>query len=189
MRMPERTGTVPYFHALAVFICKRNRLYRIYVCPDELVFIWAGAGAEGMAGAEFGSSHGVVGALFGLALKRALDPARKNAARRRILDESPLEVLVNDHPKNLRAPVSEFEEVRIGPRSDRHARAYGDHSHQALLYLRHRSLGKYRLGIASVEDVRIALEELPRVFGDICRVDIECPEREQKCGCAFCRHR
>jgi hypothetical protein len=54
MRMAERTGTPPYFHALAVFTCKRNRLYRIYVCPDELVLISAGAGAEGMAGAEFG---------------------------------------------------------------------------------------------------------------------------------------
>lgn len=40
----------PYFHALATFFCKSNRLYRIYVRPDELVFIWAGKGGEGTAG-------------------------------------------------------------------------------------------------------------------------------------------
>jgi hypothetical protein len=44
----------PYFHALAAFVCKRNRLYRIYVRADELLFIWAGNGSEGTAGAQSG---------------------------------------------------------------------------------------------------------------------------------------
>src|SRR6266436_5336380 len=68
----------------------------------------------------------------------------------------------------------------IGPRSERHARMYSDHGHQALLHLRHASLGKYRLGIASVEDVAIALRELPRVLGEVCRVEIEWSERDKK---------
>ena len=171
----------PFFHALAVFACKSNRQYRIYIRPDELVFIWAGAGMEGVAGAQAGAmTGGLIGALIGALFKKALDPTRKNAARRSVLDAAPLEQLIGDHKKNLRAPIDDFEEVRIGPRSERHARLYSDHGHQALLYLRHRSFGKYRLGIASVDDVRIALAELPRVFGEMCRVEIEWSEEEKK---------
>jgi hypothetical protein len=50
--------TLPYFHALAVFACKTNRLYRIYLRPNELVFIWAGKGGEGLAGARAVSQLG-----------------------------------------------------------------------------------------------------------------------------------
>lgn len=171
----------PYFHALAVFACKSNRLYRIYVRPDELLFIWAGSGMDGVAGAQAGAAaFGLVGALLGVLLAKALDTTKKNAARKEALDGTSLDRLVVDHPKNLRAPLREFEEVRIGPRSERHARMYSDHAHQALLHLRHRTLGKFRLGIASVEDVEMALTVLPRVLGQVCRVEIEWSEREKK---------
>jgi hypothetical protein len=171
----------PYFHALAAFVCKSNRLYRIYVRPDELVCIWAGSGMEGVAGAHAGGAmHGALGALLGVLIAKALDPGKKNAARRAVLDETPLEQLIGDHPKNLRAPLNEFDEVRIAPRSERHAQMYSDPRHQALLYLRHRSLGKYRLGLASVEDVQVALRELPRVLKDVCRIEIEWSEQDRK---------
>jgi hypothetical protein len=88
--------------------------------------------------------------------------------------------LIGDNPMNLRAAINEFEEVRIGPRSERHARAYSDHGHVALLTLRHRSLGKYRLGIQSDEDARTAIRELPPALGKVCAVEIEWSEREKK---------
>lgn len=179
--MASSINSPPYFHALAAFACKSNRLYRIYVRPDELVCIWAGSGMEGVAGAHAGAAaHGLVGALLGVLLAKMLDPSKKNAARKEVLDTTPLEQLIGDHPKNLRAIISEFEEVRIRPRSEWHARNYSDHTHQALLDFRHRSLGKYRLGIASREDVEIAIRELPRVFGDVCRVEIVWSEQDKK---------
>lgn len=179
--MVSSTQSPPYFHALAAFVCKSNRLYRIYVRPDELLFIWAGSGMEGMAGAHAGAAaHGLLGALLGYFIAKALDPTKLNAERRAVLDATPLDELIPDHPKNLRAPLNEFDEVRIRPRSDWHAQQYSDHKHQALLHLRHASLGKYRLGIASVEDVEVALRELPRVLGEVCRVEIEWSEREKK---------
>jgi hypothetical protein len=175
------TQSPPYFEGLAVFACKSNRLYRIYVRPDELIFIWAGSGTEGATGAHAGgAAHGLLGALLGALIAKALDPTKKNAARKAVLDSTPLEQLIDDHPKNLRAPINEFLEVRIGPRSHWHASTYSDHAHQALLHLRHRYLGKYRLGLSSVEDVAVALEELPRVFGDMCQVDIEWSEEKQE---------
>ena len=168
--------STPYSHALAVFACKSNRLYRIYIRPEELVFIWAGSGAEGMHGAQAAAlGGGLAGALIGMAMKAALDPAKKNAARLAVLDATPLDQLIGDNPKNLRAPVDGFSEVRIGKRSERHARSYSDHGHQALLYLRHRDLGKYRLGICTVADVRVAMRELPRVVGSVYKAEIEPP--------------
>ena len=47
-----------YFHALACFLYQRNRLYRIFIRPDELVFIWAGNGSEGLVGARSVAARG-----------------------------------------------------------------------------------------------------------------------------------
>lgn len=178
-----------YFHALACFYCKRNRFYRIFIRPDELIFIWAGSGSEGVAGARTVAARGGAGVLVGKALELGLDSKRKNLSRLVKLDQTPLEQLISDHPDNIRASIADFEQVRIRPRSDDHARAFSDHGHQARLFLRHRTLGKYRLGIASLQDTQFALKELPRIFGDRCRVEIPWPEQEQKCRCRFCRMR
>lgn len=186
--MSEAGQSVPYFHAMAVFACQPNRFYRVYVRPDELLFIWAGAGGEGMAGAAAASRMIAPGAeLIGGAMQAMLDPSRKNARRAEVLDHTPLDQLIGDHKKNLRAPIDGFTEVRIRQRSDRHARLTSDHHHQAILIVRHRTLGKYALGIASVPDVRLAMEELPRVLGGVYSTEIEPPERYQPCGCVFCK--
>src|SRR6516165_8677968 len=102
--MTPSVDTPPYFHALAVFVCKRNRLYRIYIRADELLCIWAGNGTEGLAGVRtVAREYGFLGALIGTAFQWALDPTKKNMTRREILDQTPLEQLIGDHPKNLRA--------------------------------------------------------------------------------------
>lgn len=183
--------TPPSFYGLATFCCKANRLYRVYLLPDEMVFIWAGKGGEGVAGAlaTARGGHGPTAAM-GEALARWLDPTDVNQARLEVLERKPLEELLEDHPLNLRAPLAGFEEVRIRERSDFHARAFSDHGHQALLHLRHRSLGKLRLGLAMVEDVQVAAKELPRFLGArgvMVRIETAIPEKEQPCGCVFCR--
>jgi hypothetical protein len=177
----------PSFHALAVFPCKANRLYRIYIRPSELIFIWAGKGSEGMAAAHAFSNGHLLHRVVGAAMTQVLDPARQNEERRRTLDHATLSRLLKDHPHNFRANTGGFMELRLGPRSDSHARGYSDHGHQALLHIRHRQLGKWRLGLASLEDTQIAYDELPRLLGSKCRVDIPQPRREQSCGCRICR--
>jgi hypothetical protein len=97
-----------------------------------------------------------------------------------MLENVSLEDLVLDDPRNLRALAGDFIEVRIGPRSEWHASQFADPKHQALLYLHHRTLGKYRLGIASNEDVEVALRELPRLFGELCQVEIEWSDAKEK---------
>jgi len=179
--MSTSVQTIPHFQGLAAFVCKPNRLYRVYILPDELVFIWSGSGMEGMAGAHAGTAmHGALGGLIGYAIVKSLDPTKKNAARREVLNATPLDQLVDDHAKNLRAPTNEFTEVRFAPRSEWHARQYSDHAHQALLHLRHRSFGKLKLGISSVTDVGVALQEVPRVLGHVCQIEIEWDSREKR---------
>lgn len=175
-----------YFHALACFYCKRNRFYRIFIRPDELVFIWAGNGSEGLAGARAVAARGGVGALLGKTLESAIDPSKKNHRRLEVLNHTQLDQLIGDHPDNIRTSIADIEQVRIRPRSDDHARAFSDHGHQARLFLWHRTLGKYRFGIASLHDTQVAFKELPRVLGDRCRVEIPWPEHEQRCRCRFC---
>lgn len=177
----------PCFHALAAFPCKANRLYRIYIRTSELIFIWAGKGGEGLAGARAISKGGLVHGLVGAAMTHALDPTRQNEERRRAMENASLSRLMKDHPHNFRANTGGFEEIRMGPRSDSHARGYGDHRHQALLHIRHRQFGKLRLGLVSLEDAQIAFDELPRLLGSKCRVEMPRPWREQSCGCRICR--
>jgi hypothetical protein len=184
MQTPDK-----YFHSLACFYCKRNRYYRIFIRSDELVFIWAGSGSEGLAGARAIAAYGGVAALAGQALESALDHTKKNRSRIEVVEHTPLEQLISDHPYNFRASIADFEQVRIRPRSDNHARTFSDHGHQARLFFRHRTLGKYRLGLGSLHDTQVAFKELPIIFGDRCRVEIEWPEQEQKCRCRFCRMR
>jgi|GEM_PF-3198196 len=185
----------PYFHAKAAFACKANRFYRVYVRRQELVFIWAGKSGEGLAGARVMSRfhtrgfslEGMLFSLIGKGMEKLVDPAKTNGARGQILDTTPLSRLIPDHRANLRAHTGGFEEVRIGARSDAHARAYSDHGHQALLHIRHRKFGKLRLGLCSIEDVHAAMDLLPKVLGTRYRVDIARPLREQLCGCRICR--
>jgi hypothetical protein len=115
----------------------------------------------------------LLGALLAAGIAAALDPTTKNAARMAVLDRTPIEELIDDHRKNLRAPINEFDEVRIRPYSRWHAAMSSDHEHHAVLVLRHQTLGKYRLGIRSVADVAIAVRELPPVLGAVCRVEVE----------------
>ncbi|HEU4670115.1 MAG TPA: hypothetical protein VFR91_05385 [Dyella sp.] len=186
----------PYFHAVAAFACKANRLYRIYVRRQELVFIWAGKGGEGLGGARAmgrfarrgWAPEAIAFSLAGKGLEKLIDPARGNQSRQRVLDATPLSRLIPDHPANLRAHTAGFEEVRIGKRSDAHARRYSDHGHQGLLHIRHRKFGRLRLGLCSIEDVQAAMDLLPTVLGTRYRVDTSRPLREQPCGCRMCRN-
>jgi hypothetical protein len=178
--MADSTESPPYFDAQAAFVCKANRRYRIYVCPDELIFIWAGHGVVAANHAGAAVHGGLIGVLLYALIAKATDPSKKNAVRQAVLDEAKLEDLVHDDARNLRALLDDFTEVRISPRSEWHAGQYSDPAHKALLTLRHRTLGKYRLGIASNQDVEVALRELPRVFGERCRVEIEWSEEKEK---------
>src|SRR5262249_26475669 len=155
--MPHASQSVPFFHALATFVCRRNRLYRIYVRDDELVLIWAGHGSEGLLGAKAVSAM-KGGGLIGGALGAMLDPSEKRSERLRELDQKPLSESINDDPRNMRMLLSDIAAVRLCPRSENHALNFSDYEHQAILRLRHRTLGRFRLGISSVEDVQFVLK-------------------------------
>src|SRR5262245_54506124 len=107
--MAAGKNTPPYFHGLAGFVCKRNRLYRVYVRPDELTFIWAGDAVQTAESARVaGVHHGLLGVLIGSLIAKAVDPTKKNASRKEVLDSTPLEDLIPDDRRNVRAAIHEF---------------------------------------------------------------------------------
>jgi len=177
-----------YFEATAVFFVRKNRLYRIFIRSDELVFIWAGSGSEGLAGARrVRRMRGGLEGLMAAGLEKLLDPSQKNAARQTVLNTTQLPQLLNNHPKNLRFSLRGMTEISILPRSDGHARAFSDHEHQAIMRVVHESLGNYKLGIRTVHDVEVAMRELPKLLGNRFRAEIDIPQVQIPCGCRFCR--
>jgi hypothetical protein len=84
----------PFFHGLAAFKLKANRFYRIYVMPDELIFVYAGSGGEVASAlsllAPFLESQPLVPVVRALA--SALDPRSEIAARLREFDVTPIQI-------------------------------------------------------------------------------------------------
>lgn len=166
---------VPHFTAMAVFPCKKNRLYRVYVRPDELVCIWAGSGDASAVAQHVGIHGGLVGALIGSFVAKMLDPSKKNAARKQVLDSTLLEELIPDHKMNLLARIIELNDARFVTAS-----RFKNPADKAVLLIRHRSLGKLHLGFPTVEDVECALRELPPLLGGACRIEIQWSEKDKK---------
>jgi hypothetical protein len=51
-------------------------------------------------------------------------------------------------------------------------------------------VGKYRLGLQTIAETRMAMQEVARRLGAqgvVVRLELAPPEREQPCGCVFCR--
>src|SRR5690348_16293287 len=114
------------------------------------------------AAQQAGIHGGLIGALVGYFVGKMLDPAKNNAARRQVLDTTPLDDLIDDNAMNLRSSVNEFDEARfIAPSR------FKNPSDNAVLMIRHRTVGKLHLGLATVEDVQVAMRELRRVLGDV----------------------
>jgi hypothetical protein len=168
-------ATPPFFHAEASYACKLNRLYRVYVRPDELVLIWAGGADDLKRGLQAGTmAHGLIGALVYAMAEKLMNPGNKNAARAEVLDGTHLDDLIGDDARNMRALVGDFEELRILPCSAWTRSHFGEHL--ASLLVRHRALGKYRFALRDKNDVEVAMRELPRVLGAVCRIEIEWSE-------------
>lgn len=174
------SASPPFFNGQAAYAFRRNRLYRIYVREDDLVFIWAGSGSEGLHGAQtVARQQGLLGRIILSPFRRLLDPSKKNAARLAVLEQTALPELLHDDPRNFVARIGDIVGARLVPRSERHARTFSDHRHAALFLFRHRTLGKFRIGLLPA-DVPIAMRELPRLLGSRCRVEIAWNESERR---------
>lgn len=172
----------PFFNATATFACKTNRLYRIYVGPNETICVWAGHGMDLVNGIRVGgAANGLLGVLLTYWIANALDPTKSNQARATVIDNSPFDTLIGDHPNNLRASNFDFDSVRFYPPTV--WQRMNDGQSQAMILMmdvRHHAIGKLRFAIPTVQDAQAALTLLPPVLRDRCKIDAEWNEKDQK---------
>lgn len=159
----------PYFSAIQPRTWTPNRVYRVYVLPDEWVGVWAGRGDDVtmMAAAQ--------GGLIGGLLAVAANPAKKNARRAEELDAKPLEELRDDHKHNFSVHVHDIEEAEAVGVSFWFRINHASVGAVGLLRLRMSDGSKLTLALRTEEDVRRVLELLPAQLGAKFRSDLPMP--------------
>ncbi len=165
---PEKPKQPPFFYGMMTSrsLLRVNDLYRVYVLPGELVFIWAATGGEGEKAIQETLS---IMWIFGF-LKSTTD--EENAERLAVLDQTPLETLIPDNEYNFRAAREDILEASLEPPSNWLHFAFLQVKQAAVFRFRHRVKGKFRMCLLTEEDARAARGHLYSVLGDRLRVDI-----------------
>jgi len=146
----------------------KNRVYRVYARPGELVFIWAADGSSGEL-AIAARAGGLLGSLIISALGTSEE---ENETRRKALDNSRLDDLLNDNEHNFCAGREDISEASLGPRSAWLALAYSQFGHKGVFRFRHRTKGAFRLCIQTEEELRVAARALPSALGGLLKVEL-----------------
>jgi hypothetical protein len=173
----------PFFSAIEPRAWSANRLYRVYVLPRELVCVWAGKGND------LALSLGAQGGLIGGLLAAATSPGKKNASRKEELDTRPLAELRADHKHNFAVRVEDIEDAEIVPASFWFRMSYSAIAPVGLLRVRSGGRGRLTLALTTNEDMRQALELLPRLLGARLEVSLCWDERRGRyVACPPSRH-
>ncbi len=157
---------LPYFQALRAPSWWQERcLYRVYVTGTDLLFIALGFGNQAQA-AGLAAMGGAVGGLIGAAV--AWQKQNQIERRGHLLDgadESALRHLAGEEKHSFRAAVADLHDVRIDPPSAWGRLFRGGVPCVGLLRFTDARRGAMTLELPTPEDVRVALAELPRLFG------------------------
>jgi hypothetical protein len=177
---PNVPSQPPYFQARATFVFRRNRLYRVYVRPGELLFLDAGPEPQPHLAAAAGVSGGLLGALVGWFL--LFGRQKKAEARRQELDRADtreLQRMALEKP-NLQAAAIELSELRIELPGFWHRLSYPGQQRVALLRFKHFDLGQWTLEFPTLDDLHQALETLTPILGDRLAVRITWDDDTQR---------
>jgi hypothetical protein len=171
--MADVSKEPPFFHGCVLSRWSSSKRYRVYVRPRELVFIYAGAGddLERSVGVHFG--------LVGAAIASAIT-ARKKKKQSQRLEGSSVDELLTSHKHNFRAGPSELSELTIDPRSYWVASFQNQPKHAGILRFTHPEKKRVTLCVDSVDDMKVAVENLPRAIGSHIVVNVQWDERKKK---------
>jgi hypothetical protein len=172
-------GRPPYFVARAVFNFRRNRLFRVYVLRDRLLFIdvepeydpsqlaWA------VPVIVVGMLFGLIGGLFACYLFRNL----KKRTPPHVLDLDGLdaEELIGRAAYSkgcFAATRRQLSEVRLEAPTMAHTMWWAGLRCAGLLHLRHRKHGPYTLQVLEQDGMQVAVELLPQLLGRRVEVNV-----------------
>jgi hypothetical protein len=162
----------PYFEARAVFNFRPNRLFRVYVLPDRLLFLdvepqGAGAHLAWMVPlVAVGMLFGLIGGLIAWYLLKSLAP--RSVPNGRDLDDLDADELIARARYSqgcFQAAPGELSEVRLEPPSFWHSLWWAGSRYAGVVYLRHCERGRYTLQVLGLEDMKLAAEMLPELLG------------------------
>jgi hypothetical protein len=155
------------------FVGRSGRTFRIYILPDRLLFLSAPDIKE-LSGAEnivLGVSRlgGLLGAAVGGMIAGSMAQQRESRVRLRhdTLDMADVEHLIdmaNREGESFELELSDVEEARIEGRN--FWQHYFTTDCAARLLLLHGERGQVTIDMPKPDDVRVAMKQLPTVFGE-----------------------
>ncbi len=174
--MSEGDSSHPYFAVSQPRAFGEARLYRLYVTPEELVWVWTAYANE--VGVAVSQQLGLLGFLL-----RRVDSS-KNKRRRRLeeLDSKPFDELREDNKHNFAIRVDEVESAEIAPASFWFRTAYSTMTQVGLLRVSVPTRKRLTLVIASNEDMQEAIDLLTPRLGWKLQVRLAWDEERMKYG-------
>ncbi|MCI0463777.1 MAG: hypothetical protein L0Z62_43130 [Gemmataceae bacterium] len=163
---PRNLEPLPFFTIQAQFTFKKNRLYRVYLRPQELLFLEAGPGCgneQAVRGAGFVLGGLVGGLIGGILAENIREKAKARQWELDVAEEADLLRMADQGDLNFRATASDLSDIRI------EAPSFWDKLDAKVcgrLCLRHRDRGAHAFQFLSIEDMQKAIELLPQVLGE-----------------------
>ena len=165
-------GNNPVFNARFLSNMSFDKLYRVYIVGDQLFFIRIG----GQGGLQQGITHqlGLLGLLIEPLMKKRAE--KKEKALLETIDQTNPEQLLTRHKDNFRLGTVELQEGTLDPPS--FFATHGPHVGRCQLNLRDGK--KMNLQFEKTEEMRIALDVLPRLFSSGFRVNVRWNEYKKR---------
>jgi hypothetical protein len=149
---------------------KPEMLYRVYIAPGGLFFIRVG----GQRATAYAGAFGLLG--FVIAKMAEKGEKRRTEARIEDLDQRSLKDRLEDHKHNFRVPFDDFLSSSI----DKASFWTSTGANAGRWTIRTEGQGKMVLEFDDVDEMDVAVEELPKVLGEKQRINVEWNDRKRK---------
>jgi hypothetical protein len=177
--IPSPPRQPPHFRVKPLNAPLLAREYRLYVLPDELLFLDEAVNASQAflpLGIAFG---GLVGALIVSAIRE--NQRKQEAARRRALDEAcedELRMMARERQPSFPLPVDDVLEARLDALGFWDTFTVGNY--YGVLTVEHAGGRLVKYGLPTGDDLRRAVKVLPEVLGDRLAVNAVWDKAQQK---------
>jgi hypothetical protein len=160
------------FNARCLSTWTSDRLYRIYVTGEQLVFVRIGG--QGGTGVVIAAQFGLIGLLWHWLFSRKSDAKRRSLLEE--LDSQPPEHLIARHKHNFSATPADLVETSIEPPSAlaTHGKQYGTWR----IALRDKK--PMTLQFEDPDEMRVAVELLVAFFGAQLQINLEWDPEKKK---------